>query len=485
MASSREWDSATTQLRLPGSWASLGGSPIGGIAPWRQWQKGHATPCGSSIPSCSKAHQLPGLIESTFTGNKQQGSLAGSQYVMRDNPERIAWLVLLISFFVCVSSAVAFPLGIRSFVLHSTVDQLVVLDVQRPPLRVTLAGRGEPMALDREREIPRATSIATDETSGRLVFQATKNDNLMLATVQLYDYTEVTLSEARSPRFGSSPLSHEMVLELISGRLRITIPGEESRPTSLVVHTDLGQVTLAEGTYEVKVNGSTTEVIVSSGRATIEQPSGDSLSLATSQRASIENGRMYGPLPAARNLIQNGDFQMPLSDSWTVYTEQKESPAPTVRAVIEDGVPAASFYRVGSNHAEAGIYQDVNYDVRDFTYLELRLGVHIIYESIAGFGGCGTLSSECPIMVRIDYKDTYGTDREWLQGFYIDEPAPDWLIYPWTLQLPARKWQTYDSGNLMEYWDDNPPAVIKRVAVYASGHSFHALITDLELLAEE
>ncbi len=102
------------------------------------------------------------------------------------------------------------PLGIRSFVLHSTVNQLVMLDVQRPPLRVTLSGRGEPMALDREREIPPATSIATDETSGRLVFQESKNDNLTLATVQLYDYTEVTLREARSPRFESSPLSHEM-----------------------------------------------------------------------------------------------------------------------------------------------------------------------------------------------------------------------------------------------------------------------------------
>jgi len=404
---------------------------------------------------------------------------------MRDNPERIAWFVLLISFFVCVSSAIAVPLGIRSFVLHSTVDQLVMLDVQRPPLRVTLSGRGEPMALDREREIPRGTLIATDETSGRLIFQEAKNDHVMLATVQLYDYTEVTLRDAHSPRFGSSPLSHEIELELISGRLRITIPGEEDRPTAVAVHTELGQVMLAEGTYEVKVNGSTTDVIVSNGRATIESPSSDTLSLGTSQRASIENGRIYGPLPAARNLIKNGDFQIPLSDSWTVYTEQKETPPPSVEIVTEEGVPAASFYRIGSNHAEAGIYQDIDYDVRDFTYLELRLGVHIIYESIAGFGGCGTLSSECPIMVRIDYKDIHGTDREWLQGFYIDEPAPDWLIYPWTLQLTARKWQTYDSGNLIEYWGNNPPAVIQRITVYASGHSFHALITDLELLAEE
>jgi len=404
---------------------------------------------------------------------------------MKDNPERIAWFVLLVSFFICVSSAVVLPLSIRSYILHSTVRQQVMLDVQRPPLRVRLSGRGEPVAIDLEREIPERTSVATDQTSGRLVFQEANNGNLVLATVQLYDYTEVTLQKARSPRFGSSPLPHRIELDLVSGRLRISIPGDETRSTSVVVRVSHGQVTLTEGTYDVKVNGTATDVIVRSGQAAIEQDDGNRAFLGPSQRATIENGHVNGPLPAARNLIKNGDFQVPLSDSWAVYSEQKEDPPPKVEIVTEENIPAASFYRIGSNHAEIGIYQDLDYDVRDFAYLELRLTVHIIYENIAGFGGCGTLSSECPIMVRIDYKDIHGTDREWLHGFYIDEPASDWLVYPWTQQLPARKWQTYDSGNLMEQWSDNPPAIIKRVTVYASGHSFHALITDLELLAEE
>jgi len=405
---------------------------------------------------------------------------------MRDNPERLAWFVVLASFFICVSTAVAVPLGIRRFIRYSTVNQEVILYVQRPPVRVTLAGRGEPIAINAQRTIPKQTSVATDETEGRLVFQELNSDQTVLATVQIYDHTEVTFREARSPRFSSSALPHHMKLDLQSGRLRISIPGDPIRPIIATIHTSQGDVTLVEGNYEVKVNTIGTDVTVRSGRATIEQTEGSSVSVGPSQRASIdENGRVNGPMTAARNLIKDGDFQTPLSDSWTTYSEQKENPPPTVEIVAEESAHVASFNRMGSNHAEVGIYQDINHDVRDFTYLELRLGVQIVYERIAGFGGCGTLSSECPIMVRIDYKDIHGTDREWLQGFYIDKPAADWLIYPWTQQLPARSWQAYDSGNLMELWQDNPPAIIKRVTIYASGHSFHALVTDLELLAEE
>jgi hypothetical protein len=439
----------------------------------------------NSIPFYNKARQQRESRGSTPTGMKPPVNSNNSQYIMRDNPERIAWLVLLASFFVCVGSAVALPLGIRSHILYSTVGQQVTLDVQRPPVRVTLSGRGEPVAVDSEREIPLDTLVATNETAGRLVFQESNNANTTLATVQLYDYTEAIVVKAQSPRFESSALPHTIELKLTSGRLRLSVPGDAARGTTVIVNTDHGQVTLEEGTYDIKVSETTTEATVRNGQASIRASDGELISLSTSERAIVEENRVNGPLPAARNLIKDGDFQTSLDASWNTYREQKEDPPAEVEVITEEGVPAASFYRIGSNHAEVGIYQELDYDVRDFSYLELRLAVDIIYENIAGFGGCGTLSSECPIMVRIDYKDIDGTDREWLQGFYIDEPASDWLIYPWTQQLSANKWQTYDSGNLMEQWVDNPPAAIQRVTVYASGHSFHALITDLELLAEE
>jgi hypothetical protein len=37
----------------------------------------------------------------------------------------------------------------------------------------------------------------------------------------------------------------------------------------------------------------------------------------------------------------------------------------------------------------------------------------------------------------------------------------------------------------MEALADTPPALIKGLSVYASGHSFDAMVTEVELLAQE
>jgi hypothetical protein len=145
----------------------------------------------------------------------------------------------------------------------------------------------------------------------------------------------------------------------------------------------------------------------------------------------------------------------------------------------------AEFYRDAVNHAEVGITQEINYDVRDFASLELHMTVNIVSQNILGFGGCGYLGSECPIIVRIDYKDIHGTDREWLHGFYTGSPAEDWPLNWWSEKLEAGTWQPYNSGNLMQELDGTPPALIQSVTIHASGHSFDAMVTEMELLAQE
>jgi hypothetical protein len=410
---------------------------------------------------------------------------------MSSNPERMAWVVLLASFFSCIGLTVAVPLGVRHHILHASTTQNVTLEVKQGPLRVTLAGRGQPVAIDEERDdIPERTVVATDATSGRLVMHTPEEDQAVVATAQLYNNTEVVLLTARSPRFERSREPHRVVLEVRAGRVRISAADQEDgRPTVVEVHTPHGATTLTEGSYEVKVNGTATETTVRNGEAMITDHGEDTMSLGPAQRAiidaEIDDGRILGPLPAARDLIVNSDFEASLDNGWTRYNEEKEEPPATVGIVTDEGRKAASFYRDGSNHAEVGIRQEINYDVRDFTSLELHLAVHVVEENITGYGGCGTLSSECPIIVLIEYKDIHGSDQEWRRGFYIGEPAPDWLLYPWTEQLPQGKWQTYDSGNLMEELADNPPAIIQRLTIYASGHTFHAMVTDVDLLAQE
>ena len=84
---------------------------------------------------------------------------------MRKNPERLAWVVLLTSFFICIGLTVAVPLGVRAFILFSQVGQNVSLEVERGPMRVTWAGRGEPIAIAEKRDdIPERTIVTTDLT---------------------------------------------------------------------------------------------------------------------------------------------------------------------------------------------------------------------------------------------------------------------------------------------------------------------------------
>jgi len=412
---------------------------------------------------------------------------------MRKNPERLAWAILLISFALFVSLAIAIPLGIRHYILYAYTGQNVILEVQQAPLRVIEPNRSRPVAVaEKLDDIHERTTVATDATAGRLVIHTPQPEGPVIATVQLYDYTEVTLTSARSPRFSTSRLPHKVTLDVRTGRVRINVSSDDGRPTVIEVRTPHGATTLQEGSFEVKVNGTATEVTVRNGQAQVtndalhpDQNSDEAVPLGPAQRAIVEDGSIAGPLPAARNLVINGDLQTSLENGWTSYHEQKEEPPGSVSITIDEGRKVANFYRNGSNHAEVGIWQDVNYDVRDFTSLELHLAVNIVHENIAGYGGCGTLSSECPTIVLIDYKDIHGTDRQWRHGFYIGEPAPDWLLYPWTEQIPAGTWQTYDSGNLMEELADTPPAIIKRLTIYASGHSFHAMVTEVELLAQE
>ena len=192
-------------------------------------------------------------------------------------------------------------------------------------------------------------------------------------------------------------------------------------------------------------------------------------------------------MDAARGLIENGNFEAPLTNGWSSYSKQTDPQQPPgrIRIVTESGQKAVYFHRDGSNHAEVGIQQEINYDVRDFSFLELHLSVRIISQNITGFGGCGYLGTECPIIVRVDYKDIYGTDREWLHGFYTGRPAGDWLINWWAEELQSGNWHTYASSNLVKELANTPPAFIKSLTIYASGHSFHAMVAEVELLVRE
>jgi hypothetical protein len=261
------------------------------------------------------------------------------------------------------------------------------------------------------------------------------------------------------------------------------------------VRTDRARIGLSEGSYAVDITNHQTTATVRRGMASI-RAGGQELELTDEQSASVtQSGQLDGPLPAERNLIVNGDFNQGVDSAWVAISNPPESSASVSNATAEEGQTVALFDHVVPRPAEVGLIQTLNRNVKDLTSLVIHLKVRVDYQSLSV---CGSQGSECPVMVRIDYIDAAGGDRQWVHGFYgFEDPAQAGALPYYCLtcpepssgnhnQVPGRSWFLYDSPNLMEI---NPPelrpAVIQSVRVYASGHSYNSMVTGIELLAQE
>jgi hypothetical protein len=406
---------------------------------------------------------------------------------MRRNPERLAWLVLLVSSSLCVVLAIGGPLGVRAAVRAATTQQDVTLEVQRGTLRVRLEGLGEWIAVDQAREgILDRTVVGTGEGQGRLVVRAPGESGAVVAWIQLYEATEVVLARARSPIFEISDLPHRVVLEVSTGRVLVSVAGENGRASEAEVHTPHGAATMGEGSYEIVVDEVDTKMTVRRGWAEVS----DRL-VAEGQRVVIDDQMIAEVLPAVENLMVNGDFSQGL-EGWTTFTDREDPQQPLPEIAIEsvEGLQAVSFRRTGMNAAEAGITQVVDEYVGGEQFLELRVNLMIESHSLPV---CGSVGSECPVMVRIEYIDGQGGQRQWLQGFYslANPPGMENPMVCTTcsepfrhIHIPTATWHSFLSGNLILLLgqDGQPPITIREITIYASGHEFDALVTGVELL---
>ena len=138
------------------------------------------------------------------------------------------------------------------------------------------------------------------------------------------------------------------------------------------------------------------------------------------------------------------------------------------------------------NHTEVAIQQRLDQDVRDFDRLEVALDVMLEFQSLSAGG---QQSSEFPVIVRLDYKDLWGSDKFWTHGFYYQNEAG----YPVALdawgrpsgeQIPRGVWYPYESGNLIDLLGENRPAQITGLTVYASGWNYESLVSEIQLIVE-
>ncbi len=416
---------------------------------------------------------------------------------MRHNPERLAWTILLIAFVSFCVMAVGFPLLVRSYLLHARQPLHVQVNAQRGTVRVEreassrtdATGLDDPLPL----ELFKGDGIrAGAQNEGLVTVQRDLGESReTLTSVVVYDNSRVVLTDAYSPRFSFGSGPHKTMLQITAGRVRIEVrPSGDERPVISEVHTDHTRITMSEGSYALDVTNQQTSVTVRRGAANVR--AGDQeITLSEEQRAVVSRaGELNGPLRAERNLIINGDFEAGVDAAWVKIVN---SVARVENAEDEAGQTVAWFQHDQVNPAEVGLIQTLNSNVKDLESLVLHVRVRVNFHSLSV---CGSLGSECPVMVRIDYRDAVGNGRQWVHGFYaMEDSAITQPYYCTTCPDPSSgdhnrvsedSWFLYDSPNLMEITPpDLRPAIVQSVRVYASGHSYDSMVTDVELLAQE
>jgi hypothetical protein len=196
-------------------------------------------------------------------------------------------------------------------------------------------------------------------------------------------------------------------------------------------------------------------------------------------------------MPATQNLIENGDFVEPLPTGWLTDTVVLDSAvaAPHVGVVEDGGRRAARLVRREADdgtHTEVSIQQTLDQDVRDFAELVVSTDVRLDFQSLSGGG---LLSSEFPIIVRLDYKDRWGNDKFWTHGFYHqNQDGYPIALDPWGQPsgelIPQGVWYPFESDNLFDLLGDNRPAYLTGLTVYASGWNYDSLVSEIQLIVE-
>lgn len=410
---------------------------------------------------------------------------ASSDSKARVRHERLAWIVLLAA---CVTFFVV-GLGVPFLTLRYVRTAQAVRDGEMEvirPIVLVLNQQGAKTGVTDMAPVGEGQTIVTDNESRALV---TLFDG---STVQVYPDTTLRITTLREPRFAKYGLSRrpsDIALELLNGTIRVGValpPIGRPRPHFTVTSPHL-EARLVEGGYFMDATQAGTDITAYNQDATVTSQWGDQpVTLHRGQRTQVLTGQAPQAAQAAEvNLVSNGDFSATSEGAWKVGIDQGGD-GPSIDpswAISNTGDrDALHFFRVGSefapgrgNHASITASQALNRNLPDpYSSLKLRAEVRVNEQSLSGGG---YLDTEYPLMLRVVYKDAYGSEHEWWRGFYIQNEASN----PTTHGDPVRKgvWTPVE----FELRDGPlPPFQIVRVEAEASGWDFDSEVSDIRLI---
>lgn len=399
---------------------------------------------------------------------------------MTRDPQRMAWLVLLCAFGIFCLLAVSMPLSMRWYLINATVSHEATLEAITGTVLVWEPGASTPIGVTSSTNVPEGSTICTDSSSRAFL---TFFDN---STATLSFDTKAKLAAMRSPRFGLSSNSDSLLLDVATGQVNIGVAMPVKDPLEFKAISPHMGALLEEGSYSLKVTNDSSRIIVHLGTAQVTAQD-STVSLEQRERTTVRLGEEpEEPVAAAQNLLVNGSFEEDLWVGWQVYNEQGGDGGDVngeVSTVELAGTNsrAVRFFRIGSegNHCETVIRQELNEEISDLvTSISLYLRVRLVNQSLSGGG---YLSSEYPVMIRLEYEDVYGSVTHWTHGFYYQNEDGNPTMYG--EEVAHNVWFDYGSGNLLETIYPRP-ARIKSLLIYASGWDYESMVSEASLVVE-
>ncbi|PDW02256.1 hypothetical protein [Candidatus Viridilinea mediisalina] len=355
--------------------------------------------------------------------------------------------------------------------------------------------------------------------------------------LDLWAGAELSLEALRTTRWHAGLL--EVTLRQKSGYVRYDLkPNQGFTQFRFTVLVGEAQIVLAPGgSYSIDLryperaimradhgNAFEVDVAVRSGTALITGSAGEMSMLSERERLLIDPaGRLGLPVPARWNLIRDGGFRQyseieynnttlndptaPQSQTWTVYSvpdlppEQRGyfrltevcRPPLLYDCSPDERRTAAWFYRMGGQTTSftTGIKQELGphgegVDISEFRSLRFSVWVRVVYQSLEDTGDRG---SECPVMIRLVAKRTSPSDPEEQRDFcgFVDKdqipptvtepgmeyyrlPEGEWALISFDLRAPEK---------LPDY------RYLRRVQIFAQGHDYDSLVTEVSLIGEQ
>lgn len=418
------------------------------------------------------------------------------------NRGRLAWTLLLLSFSICLLATISLPLGYRALIQNarrplelyaqSNGGTLVVLNPSIP-----LSASDPPQRVD----VPARFVTNNVGDSGLLQIYA-PGAQLLFGRIQIFGNSSARVERAVQPRFAASSAPARISVALDRGRIQLTLPAREADSTALevTVSTEHGQVLFGDATtVAIETGAAETQVSVIYGTARL-LANGSELLLAAEERGVLAAADVAprGPFDSARNLLRNGNFADRFSgwiqSAWNI--ERADQPSGNTDLVEDRGENVLRWTRNGIGHADNLVRQNVDHDVTGFSELRLLVTLRIWQHSLPV---CGSLGTECPLTVRVDYIDQLGRPAAWQQGFYVDgevsAEAPNFCLVcgpPLNLSEHLRidrfgEVVLFESENLLTRLEQEgfKPSSIRQVSVIAAGHSFEVDVLDVALIARE